>query len=347
MRNRLIAAIAVAVMGASSPLLAKVTQAEAARLNNELTPVGAERAGNAAGTIPAWDGGLATPPANWREGSVEVNPFPGDKALYVVTGDNLDLYRDKLLDGHIRMLEQYGPEFFMPVYETRRTAAFPEHVYEKFRQNALTSELLDNGNGVRDTIMTSPFPIPQNGLEAIWNHILRYRGEEVSFRSASATPQEDGSFNPVVNHYDYFFAYSQIGADLADIDNKIFYLKTETIAPTTLAGTIILVHETLDQVLSPRLAWRYDAGSRRLRRSPNLAYETDLPNSSSLRSVDQKDMFTALQTSMTGNSKVNGSCWFPTTDTSFTIPVFALRTSSAPTTSTRVLLAMSCIGCGW
>ena len=49
MRNRFIAAIAVAVMGASSPLLAKVTQAEAARLNNELTPVGAERAGNAAG----------------------------------------------------------------------------------------------------------------------------------------------------------------------------------------------------------------------------------------------------------------------------------------------------------
>ncbi|GAB5477162.1 MAG: DUF1329 domain-containing protein [Marinobacter nauticus] len=291
MRNRLIAAIAVAVMGASSPLLAKVTQAEAARLNNELTPVGAERAGNAAGTIPAWDGGLATPPGNWREGSVETNPFPGDDALYVVTGDNLDLYRDKLSDGHIRMLEQYGPAFFMPVYETRRTAAFPEHVYEKFRQNALTAELLDNGNGVRDTIMTSPFPIPKNGLEAIWNHILRYRGEEVSFRSASATPQEDGSFNPVVNHYDYFFAYSQVGADLADIDNKIFYLKTETIAPTTLAGTITLVHETLDQVRSPRLAWRYDAGSRRLRRSPNLAYETDLPNSSSLRSVDQKDMY--------------------------------------------------------
>ena len=81
------------------------------------------------------------------------------------------------------------------------------------------------------------------------------------------------------------------GANLADIDNKIFYLKTDTIAPSSLAGTITLVHETLDQIRSPRLAWRYDAGSRRLRRSPNLAYETDLPNSSSLRSVDQKDMY--------------------------------------------------------
>src|SRR5690554_1808791 len=291
MRNRIIAAIAAVVLGCSGPVLAKVSPAEAERLKNDLTPVGAERAGNESGTIPAWTGGLASPPANWREGTVEINPFPEDKALYVITRDNLDQYRDILSDGHIQMLERYGPEFFMPVYQTRRTAALPEPASEQFYQNDVTAELLDNGNGVRDTIMTSPFPIPQNGLEAIWNHILRYRGEEVSFRSASATPQRGGAYNEVVNQYDYYWAYSRIGAELADIDNKIFYLKTETIAPSTLAGTITLVHETLDQVRSPRLAWRYDSGSRRLRRSPNLAYETDLPNSSSLRSVDQKDMY--------------------------------------------------------
>lgn len=291
MYNRVLLALSVAVIAFSGSLAAKVSTAEAERLGKDLTPLGAERAGNAAGTIPEWTGGLATPPAGWRKGSVEVDPFAEDEALYVVNQSNLALYRDKLSDGHQKMLEQYGSTFFMPVYQTRRSAAFPEHVYDKYRENAVTAELLDNGNGVRNTIMTSPFPIPQNGLEAIWNHILRYRGEEVSFRSSSATPQVDGSFNPVVNHYDYFFAYSQVGADLADIENKIFYLKTETIAPTNLAGTITLVHETLDQVRSPRLAWRYDAGSRRLRRSPNLAYETDLPNSSSLRSVDQKDMY--------------------------------------------------------
>ncbi|MDP4546746.1 MAG: DUF1329 domain-containing protein [Marinobacter sp.] len=291
MRNRLLAAFTIAALSMSGAAWAKVAPEEAKRLKSELTPVGAVRAANDAGTIPAWQGGLATPPANWEEGEVEVNPFPEDEPLFVVTRDNLELYRDKLTDGHIQMLEQYGPNFFMPVYKTRRTAAFPEEVYQKSYENALSAELLDNGNGVRKTIMTSPFPIPKNGLEVIWNHILRYRGEEVSFRSGAATPQRDGSFNPVVNQYDYYFAYSRPGADLADIDNKIFFLKTDTLAPSTLAGTITLVHETLDQVRSPRLAWRYDSGSRRLRRSPNLAYETDLPNSSSLRSVDQKDMY--------------------------------------------------------
>ncbi len=291
MRNQVIAGVAAILFGASGTAVSKVSPEQADRLDGELTPVGAERAGNQSGTIPDWTGGLKTPPGGWRKGQVEINPFPEDEPLFVITGDNYTLYRDRLSDGHLRMLEQYGADFFMPVYQTRRTAAFPDHVYDKSRDNAVQSELLDNGNGVRNTIMTSPFPIPKNGLEVIWNHILRYRGNEVAFRSASATPQTDGAFNPVVNDYEYFFAYSKKGAELEEIDNKIFYLKTDTIAPSSLAGTITLVHETLDQIRSPRLAWRYDAGSRRLRRSPNLAYETDLPNSSSLRSVDQKDMY--------------------------------------------------------
>ncbi|SHK38222.1 Protein of unknown function [Marinobacter antarcticus] len=291
MRSQFVACIAVLSFGFSGQALSAVSVAEAERLKLDLTPVGAERGANASGSIPEWTGGLTAPPANWREGDIEVDPFPQDEALFVITAGNMHLYKDKLSDASLRMLSQYGPDFFMPVYQTRRTAAFPQHVYDKFYDNALSAKVLDNGNGVRNTIMTSPFPIPENGLEVMWNHILRYRGEEVSFRSASATPQVDGSYNPVVNQYDYYFAYSKRDTELADIDNKIFYLKTDTISPSTLAGTITLVHETLDQVRSPRLAWRYDSGSRRLRRSPNLAYETDLPNSSSLRSVDQKDMY--------------------------------------------------------
>lgn len=279
------------LVGFSGFAQAKVSAEEAERLGKDLTPVGAIKSGTPSGVIPPWTGGVSEAPAGWKPGQVEVDPFPEDEPLFVISKDNLDLYRDKLTDGHIKMLEQYAPEFVMPVYQTRRSAAFPDHVYEKYKENAVTAELLSNGNGVRDTIMTSPFPIPQNGLQVIWNHILRYRGEEISFRSGSATPQVSGAYNEVVTNYDYFIAYSRRGANLADIDNKIFYLKSETVAPSTLAGTITLVHETLDQIRSPRLAWKYDAGSRRLRRSPNLAYETDLPNSSSLRTVDQKDMY--------------------------------------------------------
>ncbi len=291
MRKRIGVGAALLAVLWGSQAAAKVSEVQAARLAADLTPVGAERAGNAAGTIPAWTGGLSQPPVGWSQGDREISPFPEDQPMFTITKDNYQQYRDQLTDGHVAMLDAYGPDYFLPVYQTRRTAAFPEHVYDKYRDNALSAELLDNGNGVRDTIMTSPFPIPQNGLEVIWNHILRYRGVQLSFRSAYATPAVSGDFNPILTQYDYYFAYAEPGVQLADIDNKIFYLKTEIIAPTSLAGSITLVHDTLDQVRSPRLAWRYETGSRRLRRSPNLAYETDLPNASSLRSVDQKDMY--------------------------------------------------------
>ncbi|MDG5498581.1 DUF1329 domain-containing protein [Marinobacter sp. BGYM27] len=291
MRNRLLVAITLLPLMWHAGAQAKVSEGQAARLDTDLTPVGAVRAGNEAGTIPAWTGGLSTPPSSYQEGEIETDPFPDDKPLFVINSQNVDEYKDNLTAGQIQMIKQYAPEYVLPVYKTRRTAAYPERIYQSSKDNARTATLLENGNGVKDAIATSPFPIPENGVEVIWNHILRYRGNEVSFRSAFATPTTDGSFVPVLTEYDYFFAYAEPGVKLKDIDNKIFYLKTRIMSPSSLAGTLNLVHETLDQVRSPRLAWRYQAGERRLRRSPNLAYGTDLPNSSSLRSVDQKDMY--------------------------------------------------------
>ena len=57
--------LAAALALVTLPAAAKVSEEEAARLGGELTPVGAERAGNAEGTIPAWTGGIEAPPPGW------------------------------------------------------------------------------------------------------------------------------------------------------------------------------------------------------------------------------------------------------------------------------------------
>ena len=36
--------------------------------------------------------------------------------------------------------------------------------------------LEEGGNGITGTVLGTPFPIPQNGLEVVWNHLTRYRG---------------------------------------------------------------------------------------------------------------------------------------------------------------------------
>ena len=51
--------LCVLMMVAWAPASASVSSQEAAELKTRLTPVGAERAGNADGTIPAWTGGTA------------------------------------------------------------------------------------------------------------------------------------------------------------------------------------------------------------------------------------------------------------------------------------------------
>ena len=66
-RGLMIAGIAV-LLAAGPSVLAGATAEELARLGQDLTPLGAEKAGNADGTIPAWEGGLTAPPANYRPG---------------------------------------------------------------------------------------------------------------------------------------------------------------------------------------------------------------------------------------------------------------------------------------
>jgi len=59
MKAKLPLLCAAALLWRASVTSAGVTELEAARLGgDELAPIGAERAGNAKGTIPAWTGGL-------------------------------------------------------------------------------------------------------------------------------------------------------------------------------------------------------------------------------------------------------------------------------------------------
>ena len=72
---------------------AKVSPEEAARLGKDLTPIGAEKAGNKDGTVPAWDGGLRKPPAGFGgAGKRYVDPFPGDKPRFTISRDNVAQY---------------------------------------------------------------------------------------------------------------------------------------------------------------------------------------------------------------------------------------------------------------
>ena len=164
---------------ASASLQAKVSPEEAAALGGELTPVGAIRAGNQEGTIPAWTGGITGPPEGYKAGGAYPNPYPDDQVLFTITAENLGQYADRLSDGQKAMFERYPATWKMQVYPTRRSAAWPKRIYDAVVRNAVTAELAEGGNGVLNASEGIPFPIPREGVETIWNHLLRYRGESI------------------------------------------------------------------------------------------------------------------------------------------------------------------------
>lgn len=290
----ILSAAVSAALAVTGPARSAISAQEAARLGNDLTPLGGEQAGNATGTIPAWDGGLTSPAKagfpNFRPGGHHPDPFANDRPLYTITRANMAQYANLLTEGHKKLLQTY-PTYKMVVYPTRRSAAVPQRIYDATKRIATTARLAEGGNGVLNAGEGIPFPIPKEGVEIFWNHVLRYRADAASRQIGQAPVTASGSYTMVKFRDEFYVSYSLPGARSESLDNIILYFIQETTAPARLAGEILLVHETLDQSKENRKAWIYNPGQRRVRRAPDVAFDNPGTNSDNLRTSDQFDMY--------------------------------------------------------
>ncbi|WP_341708290.1 DUF1329 domain-containing protein [Halopseudomonas sp.] len=270
---------------------AAVSEQEAAKLGTSLTPVGAEVAGNAAGTIPAWTGGLATDAAAVDANGFLSNPYAGEQPLFVITAANYEQYADNLAPGQIAMFKRYPDTFKMPVYPTHRSAALPQKVYDAAKSNAVNTTLVEGGNGLNNYSLAYAFPIPSDGLEVIWNQITRYRGETFDRVVTQATPQVNGNFNVVRFVEQYALPSGLTDYKAGEPTDMLYYFKQQVTDPARLAGNVLLVHETINQVATPRMAWIYNAGQRRVRRAPQVSYDGPGTAADGMRTSDNLDLY--------------------------------------------------------
>ncbi len=281
----------ITILFTASAAVAAVPEEEAAKLGKSLTPLGAETAGNAAGTIPAWTGGITKPVAGYKEGGHYPDPFSDDKPLFTIDAGNMETYKEHLTPGQMGLMKKY-PAFKMKVYPTRRSTAFPQKHYDESVENAGKVKLTAGGNGFVGSTGGIPFPIPKSGLEAIWNHLARYRGNTYSVQWSQAAVLRDGAYTPVRFEYEYDMHYgSATKAEQDKEENKLFNFLQIVTAPARLAGQILLVHEFADQVKQPRQAWTYNPGQRRVRLAPQVAYDSPGTASDGLRTNDDFLMF--------------------------------------------------------
>ncbi len=291
----IVAAVTLGACAATS--FAAVSPEEAARLGQDLTPMGAERAGNADGSIPEWTGTTPVPPG-WQPGGEYPNPWPNEKPIYSVDASNMAEYADVLSEGTAALLRKYGSQGFrLDVYPTKRNAAAPQWFYDGTRQNATGATLVDDGQKIDGNVPGVPFPIPQTGLEVLWNHMIRFQGYQGYYKYDSYYVDANGK--PVLsttadNWWDYpmyigDFKERDYGTD----DLRFAYLRIDYLAPPRRAGEILLVHEPGSDYTAGRGrdAWQYLTGQRRVRKAPAVSFDTPNPATAGTSTYDDSYIY--------------------------------------------------------
>lgn len=285
MNRMILTTIATAAWAVGTCAHGAVSADEAAKLKSELTPLGAEKAGNKDGTIPAWSGGLTTPIPGEKSGGRRADPYKDEKPLFSVTHRNADQYAEQVTDGTKAMLKKY-PDYRIDVYRTHRTAAAPQWVYENTLKNATRAKLA--GDIVEGAYGGIPFPVPKTGAEVMWNHLLRWRGASLHMdvsqyqitSDGKAVLTTDGAIDQQMPYY-----FQDGSPEHFAKSNEYWMVRLKNAGPPIRAGEAIVGRVQIDG--SKDQTWVYLTGQRRVRKLPNPCCDTPTPATAGVMSFDE------------------------------------------------------------
>lgn len=280
---------------ATSLAQAAVTAEEAAKLKTTLTPLGAERAGNKDGSIPAWEGGY---PADATATSAAIpDLFGKDKPVLTITPQNAAQHAEKLTEGSLGLLKKY-PNFKIQVFPTRRTAAAPQWVYDNTLKNATRATMRPDGElgpYPKGAFGGIPFPIPKTGEEALWNHLLRWTSPGYQTTPSLARVTPEGKVIPVSqNTAQSRFPYYDQGSTLEKWEadgSHVVVRRVDTFGPPIRAGEILLQRNKIDDAKSQ--TWVYLTGQRRVRRLPLSCCDVPSPVAGGILNFDEVEVYSS------------------------------------------------------
>jgi len=271
---------------------AAVSTQEAAKLGSSLTLVGAEKAGNADGSIPAYNGGLTTPPASFKSGdSMRPDPFVTEKPLLVIDGKNVDQYKTLLSATTVELAKRF-PTFRVDVFPTHRTVSLPQAILDNGVKNASGAKSLEGGLAIDNVLPGVPFPIPQSGNEAMWNFLLRYQGVSINSKYDSWNVDSAGVPSLAITGQAFisYPIYENLSQPISSAD--VYYqMKLSYTGPARRAGEAIMLKDAANPLQQPRRAWQYLPGQRRVKLAPNLAYDTPNPGTAGAGTYDDVFVF--------------------------------------------------------
>lgn len=263
-----------------------VSSNEAKQLGTTLTPIGAEKAGNKDGTIPAYTGAPAS--ATQKKGRIaQRDPFAGEKPLFSITGKNMAQYAGKLTEGTKALLKKY-PAYRVDVYKTHRTAAFPKWVNDATIKNVGKATTINGGDGIKNAHAFIPFPIPETGSEAMWNHLLSYSPNSKQITTAYTI---DANGRPVLTA-DYTVSMEYPYWDTSKNKSDYFFQVSQKYkGPARRSGEALMLMEPLNASEHQRKAWQYLPGQRRVKQAPDISHDAPEPATSGATTFDDNMLF--------------------------------------------------------
>src|SRR3569623_896602 len=219
------------------------------------TPIGADKNANADGSIPAWSGGItkAQWPADIAGGRI-ADPFPGDKPLFTITSANAQKFRDRLSKGHLALLSKYS-DYSLPVYASRRSVSYPQAIYDATQANIGKAKLAGS-DALEGARLGFLFLLPQNGVEIMWNHRVRFRGDAIVTQSTQAVVRPDGEKQLLKQSERVLSRYANL-KDPANLssENILLYYLTWFGKTKSDVDFLVLVHESANSLKQSRNIW--------------------------------------------------------------------------------------------
>lgn len=268
---------------AATAAASETAGSNASGLAPHLTPMGSEAAGNADGSIPPWTPLLD---ADFSRGG---HPYRDDTPLFVIRASNLAEHEHLLTEGHKALFRTFPESYQIPVYPGRRGAAYPDWFLDATRQNAERVTLTDSGHGFCCAAQGFPFPVPSNGLEVMWNHIMRYNTRGFRGHLAAAATTTAGDYVIERGYVELAYVYNTPGLPVEALNNRNLYAMSKTVSPASKAGSAYLLHVPIDRIAQTTGVWVYSPGDNRARRIGEIGY--DNPLFDGLMTQDQIDMF--------------------------------------------------------
>jgi hypothetical protein len=284
------AAVALNIVGTpvtgSANIIDAAGQAQPA-VAGDLTAVGAERAGNADGSIPPYTGGLAkTEPIDPKVGYTD--PFAAEVPLYTISAANAAKYSNLLSAGHAALLKRDPRTFRMNVYPTHRSAAYPQDVLAEVK--AQTGQSKTDGFHVQVAGKTTvPFPVPSDGLQVMWNHVFRWRGGSFERQYIFAPVQPSGAFFVVRLHQTVSFDQQGYMAEGDSRPGRLYNATAYYLSPPSAVGLRAATWEPIDPAGEERARWVFIPTTMDTRRLPSYEYDTQEPYTVGMRTADQND----------------------------------------------------------